>query len=86
MYFILFQYIQYFIFLKRAVSLDFGISYSSNEKVFVEFMDRFPATIELALTAMLIGSLIGVTAGIISAVKKYSVFDYTSMLVALDGV
>ncbi|MBT4285964.1 MAG: ABC transporter permease [Deltaproteobacteria bacterium] len=79
-------YVQYYIFLKQAVTLDFGISYWSNEEVIVEFMDRFPATLELAITALLFGSIVGVSAGIISSVKKYSIFDYSSMFIALAGV
>jgi len=49
-------------------------------------MDRFPATVELALTAMFFGVIIGVSAGILAAVKRYSIFDYGSMFTAIAGV
>jgi len=44
------------------------------------------ATPELALAALVVAALIGIPAGIISAVRPYSLFDNVSMLVALFGV
>ena len=49
-------------------------------------LSRFPATIKLALAGMVIAIVLGMTSGIISAVKQYSVLDYTSMFVALVGI
>jgi len=49
-------------------------------------MQRFPATIELSLAAILIATVFGMLAGIISATRQYSVFDYISMVVSLIGV
>jgi peptide/nickel transport system permease protein len=79
-------YVQYGLFLKRVVKFDLGETIWSREKVSKEIQDRFPATIELALAAMLISTLLGVTLGIISATKQYSWFDYGSMLGSLVGV
>jgi peptide/nickel transport system permease protein len=47
---------------------------------------RLVATLELSVAAMLIASLVGIAAGVISAVRQYSVFDYGSMFMALIGV
>jgi peptide/nickel transport system permease protein len=79
-------YVQYGMFLKRVVRLDLGETIWSREKVSTEIMERFPATIELALAAMLISSLLGIALGILSATKQYSWFDYGSMLGSLVGV
>jgi peptide/nickel transport system permease protein len=79
-------YVQYGMFLKRVVKLDLGETIWTREKVSKEISERFPATIELALAAMIISSLLGVTLGIISATKQYSWFDYGSMLGSLVGV
>jgi peptide/nickel transport system permease protein len=79
-------YIQYGMFLKRIVKFDLGETIWTREKVYKEIMERFPATIELALTAMIISTFLGVTLGIVSATKQYSWFDYTSMLGSLMGV
>ena len=48
--------------------------------------ERMPATLELGFMALVIALLISIPAGIISAVKRRSVFDYTSMTVALMGI
>ncbi len=79
-------YVQYSIFLKRVAKFDLGETIWTRQKVSIEIMERFPATIELALTAMLISTFFGVTLGIISATKQYSWFDYASMLGSLFGV
>jgi peptide/nickel transport system permease protein len=79
-------YVQYGMFLKRVVSFDLGETIWSREKVSTEIMERFPATIELALSAMLISSILGVILGIVSATRQYSWFDYTSMVGSLMGV
>jgi peptide/nickel transport system permease protein len=79
-------YVQYGKFLKRVVKLDLGETIWSREKVSTEIMERFPATIELALAAMLISTILGIALGIISATKQYSWFDYGSMLGSLVGV
>ena len=47
---------------------------------------RFPATIELTLAAILVALVVGIPAGIISAMRRGSWFDTISMLVALTGV
>ena len=77
---------QYFIYMRNISKGDFGKSANSNEPVLTEFMDRFPATIELASMAMILATILGVLAGIISAIKRYSMFDYASMFGALAGV
>lgn len=79
-------YVQYYIFASKALQGDLGTSMRTKQKVLTEFQERFPATAELAFVAMLLAVSIGITAGIISAVKRYSIFDYGSMFVALAGV
>ena len=79
-------YAQYGLFLKRVVKLDLGETIWTRGKVSIEISERFPATIELALAAMIISTFLGVALGIISATKQYSWFDYTSMLGSLVGV
>jgi peptide/nickel transport system permease protein len=79
-------YIQYGMFLKRLMKGDLGETIWTRQKVWIEVKQRFPATIELAVVALSIACLFGITLGIISATKQYSVFDYVSMLAALTGV
>lgn len=79
-------YTQYYIYMSNIAKGDFGKSATSQEPVLEEFLDRFPATMELTFVAMIIAIVLGVSAGIISAVKRYSIFDYASMFTALAGV
>lgn len=79
-------YQQYFRFLKEVARGDFGTSYRTNQKVSHAIAERFPATFRLAFWAMIFASAIGVAAGILSAVKQYSFFDYSAMFIAIAGV
>jgi len=79
-------YIQYGIWLNRALHGDMGRSIVSNEYVTREILDRFPNTFELTLFSMILAIIIGTIAGIISASKQYSILDYTFMGIALFGV
>ncbi len=77
---------QYGLYLTRIVRLDFGESIKSGQKVWDEIKARYPATIELALCAMIFASVLGVWIGVISATRKNTWIDYTSMVGALFGV
>jgi peptide/nickel transport system permease protein len=79
-------FVQYFIWLGHALRGDFGQSILTHQSILVEISQRFPNTLELSIFAMIFATLIGVIAGIVSAVKRYSVFDYISMFIALFGV
>lgn len=79
-------YIQYGIWLNRALHGDMGRSIVSNEYVTKEILDRFPNTFELTFFAMILAIAIGTMAGIISASKQYSALDYTFMGIALFGI
>ena len=79
-------YVQYGMFLKRLMKGDLGETIWTRQKVWIEVKQRFPATIELSLVALFISCFLGITLGIISATKQYSIFDYLSMIGALLGV
>ncbi len=79
-------HIQYFRRLGRIITGDFGRSIQSRRPVIEMIRDRLPATLELTITAMVLALLVGITAGIISAVRQYSWLDYSSMTFALFGV
>jgi peptide/nickel transport system permease protein len=79
-------YIQYGRFIAKAVQGDLGRSYSSNRDVLKTIVEKFPATALLAISALILSTLIGVLIGVISAVKPYSFKDNASMLFALIGI
>lgn len=79
-------YVQYFNFVWDALHGDFGVSYKMNRPVATLLIDAFPNTLVLATSAMIFAWVVGIPAGILSVVKKYSVIDYFFMGSALLGV
>ena len=79
--------VQYLIYLKGVVRGDFGTSYiMQEESVSAEIAKRLPRTMELTLAAMFIAIVLGIPAGVLSAVYKSSWVDYLCMGVSLAGV
>ena len=64
----------------------FGYSYLSQNAVLPELLDRLPVTISLAAGAALLWLVGGVSTGVLSALRRGSVFDRGAMGVALAGV
>jgi len=79
-------YVQYFIYVDKVLHGDLGASILRGDPVLRDLVRRFPATVELAISAILIAITVGVPMGIISAVWRNSFFDGFSRLVALAGV
>lgn len=79
-------YVQYGRFMVKAVQGDLGRSYSSNRDVLTTIIQTFPATAILAVSALIISSILGILIGVISSVKPYTFADNFSMLVALFGI
>src|SRR6476469_9047041 len=77
--------VQYGIYIGRVLHGDLGKSMITQTPVLHEFIALFPATIELALCAILFALVIGIPAGIIAAVRRNSVFDHGVMGVSLTG-
>lgn len=77
---------QFFIYLGRLLRGDMGISIHRRIPVTETLLSRFPATIELAFFSMFVAILIGVPVGIISASRRNSVMDSTTMVGSLIGV
>ncbi|MBJ7579401.1 ABC transporter permease subunit [Devosia sp. MC532] len=76
---------QYFNYVGGLLQGDFGVSLATKRPVLNEFFTLFPATVELALMAMLFAVAIGVPFGVLAAVKRGSWIDQLSMSVALAG-
>jgi len=77
--------IQYLHWLGQVVRGDFGYSTSNSEPVSQAILERVPATLELMGTSIIVSLIIGVTFGIVSAVKQYSWIDYTITTFAFFG-
>ncbi|HEX2924607.1 MAG TPA: ABC transporter permease [Chloroflexota bacterium] len=79
-------HVQYLLYLDRLAHGDLGISKVYQQRAMDQLLVRLPATLLLALAAMLLASIAGVTAGVLSAVRRYSWIDYACMLLAVGGV
>lgn len=79
-------YMQYLIFLKKILKGNFGTSIKSDRPVLTEFIERFPATVELATVSMIFAVILGIAAGVISATYRYSIFDYATMSFSVAGL
>jgi peptide/nickel transport system permease protein len=78
--------VQYFEFMGNVLQGDFGRSYLSGRQVTGELLMRVPATIELAVAAMLLASLVGISLGILAAIKPRTWVDFLCLGLALIGV
>ena len=78
--------IQYVYWIKGVLSGDLGESMRLKEPVLRLIMQKFPVTLQLALMAIVVSLVVGVTAGVISAIKKNTKVDYAVNLVALWGI
>jgi len=79
-------YVQYWRYLDQTVHLDFGHSIASRRTVTEELRTRFPATVELALAAMLFSVLLGIPLGFFAAKYHGGVFDNVSLVASLIGI
>jgi peptide/nickel transport system permease protein len=79
-------YVQYWDYLHTIGSGDLGTSIASTRPVTYELEHRFPATIELALSAMLFALVFGIPLGFFAAKRYGSWFDRSSLVVSLIGI
>jgi peptide/nickel transport system permease protein len=76
---------QFYIYLKSALSGDFGTSVLTTNPVMTDIRRVFPATIELATLGTIIGSIVGIPLGVLAAVKRGSLIDQIVRIIGLVG-
>ena len=81
---------QYLTYMNDLLHGDLGTSYTRNLKVSDILADKYPNTVKLAIVAILIEAVVGIGAGMVSAIKRYSFWDVlvtlvTSVLVAMPA-
>ncbi|MGH7824055.1 MAG: nickel ABC transporter permease [Candidatus Binatia bacterium] len=79
-------HIQYFNWMKRVLQGDLGLSLGSRRPIFEIVLERYPATLYLALTALFTGVAIAIPTGVIAAVRQNTGADYAAMGFALWGI
>jgi ABC-type dipeptide/oligopeptide/nickel transport system permease component len=78
--------VQYRIYLSKILRGDFGNSIRTKSSVTSEIFSRFPATLELAISAMIIASIGGILLGVIAAVKRDGFVDRFALLLSISGM
>ncbi len=76
---------QFIIYVRQALSGDFGVSVLTTNPVMKDIARVFPATIELATVGTIIGAVLGVPLGVLAAVKRGSLADQLVRVVGLIG-
>ncbi|WP_312883276.1 ABC transporter permease [Paenibacillus germinis] len=71
---------------KGLITFDLGKSFSGNEMVSTEITRKLPITLKLTVISLIIAILMAIPAGLISATRQYSFFDYGFMLLVLIGL
>lgn len=76
---------QFWIYVTQALQGDLGLSVRTREPVAAEIARYFPATLELATLATILGVVVGVPAGVLAATKPGSLYDQIVRLIGLMG-
>jgi peptide/nickel transport system permease protein len=79
-------YVQYLNWLARVLQGDLGQSLRTRRPVFDIVVERYPATVYLALAALILGIAVAIPAGMLAAVKQNTSYDYSAMLFTLFGI
>ncbi len=78
--------VQYLLYLKRLSRGELGRSLFTNRKVSDDLLQKFPNTLRLAAAAILFASLAGIALGILSAVKRGTLWDRLASFVSIGGI
>jgi len=78
-------YVQFWTYLRDAMSFDFGRSLTSGKPVIDDIARVFPATLELATVAIILGTGIGIPMGVLAAMYRDTVIDQVIRVVGLIG-
>ena len=78
--------VQFFHYIGRLLRFDLGTSITSQRPVLEEILAFFPATLELSIFAIIFASFVGMSIGIVAALKRNTWLDYSTTTVSLIGV
>jgi peptide/nickel transport system permease protein len=78
--------VQYGIYIKNLLTLNLGMSYTTRQPILQEIMVRLPNTLNLACASIILSILVGIPAGIITALRKDTLIDNVITTGALAGI
>ena len=79
-------HVRYFIWLKNLLRGDFGKSIRNELPVLPLIIGRIPATVELLIVGLIIGIILALPGGIISAIKRGTIIDYSISILSASGI
>ncbi len=79
-------YVQYFDYMNGLLHGNLGVSATNRVPITTAFLERFPATVELAVSAMVIAISVGIPLGVAAAKRQYSLFDNFATVASLLGI
>ena len=78
--------VQYWNYVSGLIQGDLGYSFQSSQNVSEALFSRFPTTLKLTIASVLVATVIGVSMGMLSAIRQNTWLDYTGTTIALAGV
>ena len=78
--------VQLYHYFNGLLHLDLGVSLHSQRPIIEMMLERLPATLELALAALLVAVVIALPLGVLSAVRKDTAWDHSARVVSLMGI
>jgi len=79
-------HIQFVEYLKQLIRGEFGISYYTHRPVIEDILRRIPATLELTFAAVGLSVVIGIAAGLLSALYRNSILDHVLRVISIGGL
>ncbi|MBB3021305.1 peptide/nickel transport system permease protein [Microvirga lupini] len=76
---------QYLVYTGKLLTGDLGTSFTTKRPVLQDLLERLPATLELVIAAMIIGTVLGIALGVLAAYYRNGWLDHGSRLFALVG-
>jgi ABC-type dipeptide/oligopeptide/nickel transport system permease component len=78
--------VQYFDYIWKALQGDLGNSLNNRRPVLNEILIRLPSTLELTFAALLVSTVVGISIGVIAALRHNTIIDTLAMMLALVGI
>lgn len=78
--------VQYLDYIWKALQGDLGNSLNNRRPVLNEILNRLPSTLELTVAALLVSTVVGITIGVIAALRHNTIVDTLAMMLALVGI
>lgn len=80
------MFTQYVRYMKNVIKGDLGQSFQTKKDVAGLISERLPTTVKLGVQALMLGSIVGILIGVVAALKRNTIWDYSSTAFAVLGI